>query len=246
MPSKKHSTAGSRVTSRATSRVSGAAAVATSRTQPRIHQGIVYSFLVATFLIWLVYRSVFRFPVWFDESIGKAIFLGVPVWLFVMVTQLTAVGDSFSLEKLKPGLLRGLAFGGLFGFIATTLALLRRGGVVVPTALFASEAFWGEFALALMTGFWETLFFFSFVMTVMMEGFKKWSLVRRVIFTSVIFLLFHLPNIVLRFSGDAIMYQAFLLSLFAVGQALVFAWDRNSYTLVLTHAFWGMVLLIHF
>lgn len=239
MPSKRNNTARSRSATRV-------AAASTARSQERVQPSAMYAFLLATFIIWLVYRSVFRFPVWFDETIGKGIFLAVPVWLFILVTQVTTVGDSFSISKLKPGLLRGIAFGGLFGFIATTLAVLRRGGVVIPAALYESDLFWGEFALALLTGFWETLFFFSFVMTIMMDSFKRWSLTRRVLFTAVVFLLFHLPNILLRFSGDAVLYQAFLLTLFAVGQALVFSWDRNSYTLILTHAFWGMVLLLHF
>ena len=63
---------------------------------------------------------------------------------------------------------------------------------------------------------------------------------------SLIFLLFHMSNIVLRFSDTAIMMQIILLYLFGLGQAIIFAREKNVYTLILTHTLWGMVLLIHF
>ena len=33
--------------------------------------------LLLTFLLWLFYRSIFHFPVWFDESLGKLIFFAL-------------------------------------------------------------------------------------------------------------------------------------------------------------------------
>jgi hypothetical protein len=200
--------------------------------------------LLVSFLFWLVYRSLFHFPVWFDESIGKAIFFGVPVWLYIHLSGSRAIPETFSLAKLHPGLLSGIAVGGLFGFAASLLGVWQAGGAQ-PALVFMSDRFWWEFFLALMTGFWETLFFFSWIMIVLREKYIKWSLARQVLVVAALFLVFHIPNILLRFSGVAVLSQIILLFLFALGQALFFAQRRNGYALAVSHAIWGMVLLIH-
>lgn len=203
--------------------------------------------LFLAFTVWVIYRAIFRneFPVWFDETIGKALFFGLPVWFYIIITNARAIPETFSLAKLKPGLMLGVAVGGVYGFAAAIASLLAKGGAVAAAPLFRETLFWGEFMLALFTGFWETLFFYSFVMTVIQEKLRKWSLVNQVLLTTAIFLAFHLPNTLLRFSGAAVISQLILLGLFAVGQAFFFAHNKNGYALAVSHALWGMVLLVH-
>jgi len=209
-------------------------------------QVIFYPLVVLTFLLWALYRSLFVFPVWFDEVLGKAIFFGLPVWLYINVTENKNILNSFSKDKIKPGLLLGVAVGGIYGFTSSITSLVARGGAVQSALLFSSNTFWWEFFLAMMTAFWETLFFYSFVMIALKQRYPRWSLLRHVILTSTIFLLFHLPNILLRFGGPMVVFQVGLLMAFAVGQAFLFAKRENFYALVLSHAIWGMVLLVHF
>lgn len=202
--------------------------------------------IVLTLVLWFLYRSLFVFPVWFDESIGKAIFFGLPVWLYITVSGFRKIMDSFATAKLQPGIFQGLAIGGIFGFITLFVRLLQNGGTLVGVPVFLADRFVWEFILAILTGFWETLFFYSFVMTVTQDLFTKWSLTKQVMFVSTIFMLFHVPNIFLRFNPTMIVTLIALLWLFSIGQALLFARRQNGYTLVLTHAVWGMVLLIYF
>lgn len=201
--------------------------------------------LAVVLVCWYIYRLLFNFPVWFDETVGKAIFFGFPVWLYVTITASKSIPETFSLPKLKPGLLLGIAVGGIFGFVMSILSLSQRGGVVQAVWLFESPEFWREFFLALLTGFWETLLFYSFVLTVILEKFKNWPMVTQVLLAAVIFLVFHVPNTVLRFDAAAVGGQVFILFLFAIGQGFLFAARRNAYALVLSHAIWGMVLLVH-
>jgi hypothetical protein len=203
-------------------------------------------FIVLTLFLWFCYRSLFNFPIWFDEIVGKGLFFGLPVWLYVLITGTQKITETLSPSKLKRGLWLGIVTGGLFGFAAAILAAWQRTGVIQPAWLFATESFWGEFGLALLTAFWETLFFFSFVQIVIQERWHNWTWLRQAIAVAIVFLLFHLPNTILRFSGVAIGQQLVLLFAFAVGQALVFTRERNAYTLILSHAIWGMVLLAHF
>lgn len=207
---------------------------------------IFYPLVALTFLLWALYRRLFVFPVWFDEVLGKAVFFGLPVWLYINVTNNRSILNSFAKDKLKPGLLLGVAVGGIYGFVSSIMSLLMKGGQVQSALLFSSNLFWWEFFLATMTAFWETLFFYSFVMIALKQKYPRWSLLKQVLMTAVIFLLFHLPNAFLRFGGTMVFFQIGLLFAFAIGQAFLFSRRENFYALVLSHAIWGMVLLVHF
>lgn len=201
--------------------------------------------LILFFILWVFYRSVLHFPVWFDESIGKALFFGLPVWLYLTITRDRQITDSFSWRKFEPGILLGLAFGGLYGFTTSIFFVWAGGGEVQPALLFVSPVFWNEFLLALSTGFWETLLFFSFVQTVIRQRYSRWSMSQQVLLTALIFVLFHIPNMFLRADAAAVGWQLILLSLFGIGQALIFYRTKNSYILILSQAFWGLVLMSH-
>jgi hypothetical protein len=202
--------------------------------------------LSLVFIVWVAYRVLFHFPIWFDESVGKAVFFGLPVWLYISMTRSNGMKATFSIEKIKPGLLLGVAVGGVFGFSATIAALIRSHAVVQTAPLFTSDLFWGQFLLALFTGFWETLFFYTWVMVIVQEKFRHWPAVNQLLMIVTIFMVFHLPNTILRFNGwQVIVGQLVLLGFFATGQALLFWRTRNFYALTLSHAIWGMVLLVH-
>lgn len=206
---------------------------------------LFFPLLTMVLVLWFLYRSLFDFPVWFDETVGKALFFGLPVWVYVTVTGYEKIVESFASHKLKEGLLLGIAIGGIYGFVMSILSLVQSGASVEAVMLFESPLFWQEFSLALLTSFWETLLFFSFVMTIVLEKYKKWSMTKSVLFTAIIFLIFHIPNTLLRFSGVQVASQLFILALFAIGQALLFYDRRNAFALVLSQAIWGMVLLVH-
>ena len=208
---------------------------------------VFYPLLCLTLLLWILYRTLFTFPIWFDEVIGKALFFGLPVWLYITVAGSKKITETLSMRKLQPGILLGLALGGVFGFATSLVALLAKDAQVESVALFSTSRFWGEFILALFTAFWETLLFFSFALTVIQEKYEKWSESSQALLAAGIFLLFHIPNIILRFHGsiETMVMQAMLLFLFALGQSFIFIGRRNTFALILSHAIWGMVLLVH-
>lgn len=197
-------------------------------------------------ILWIVYRSIFKFSVLFDETIGKALFFGIPVWAYLNISNTKEILDSFSFEKLRRGLLLGLAVGGVFGFSITIINFMKRGGNVIPSPYYMSDRFWLEFFLSIFTAFWETLFFYSFIMIVIKKKFSKIPLFLQILLTAFIFLVFHIPNTIIRATDpNTISFQAMLLFLFALGQAYLFATEKNSFALILSHSIWGMALLIH-
>ena len=201
--------------------------------------------LVLVFIVWVIYRSLFKFPIWFDETVGKAIFFGLPVWLYMTLTKSKSMSQTFSLGRLFPGLFLGLAVGGIFGFSGVLASLIHQQVHIQAVPLFMSDQFWWEFFLAMMTGFWETLFFYCWVMVIVTEKYAKWSFINQLLMISTIFLLFHIPNTLLRFQGVTVITQLFLLFFFGLGQALLFARYRNLYALALSQAIWGMVIVIY-
>ena len=206
---------------------------------------VFFPLVILTLILWFLYRSLFSFPVWFDETIGKAIFFGLPVWLYLSVNDSKAVLASFSPKKLRIGLLLGVTIGGVFGFVFSLMSIIQSGGIVQAVPLFESNLFWYEFALAIFTAFWETLLFYSFIMTIIQEKYAHWSMFKQIWLTAIIFLIFHMPNTFLRYEPALVLPQLFILLLFAIGQGFLFYSKKNSYALVLSHAIWGMVLLVH-
>lgn len=212
---------------------------------PRVNHKFFWPVVISTLVMWFIYRALFKFGVLFDETIGKAIFFGFPVWLYLSISNFSAITESFSLKKMHKGLLLGIAYGGIYGFAATiTSYALRRTGIQVVD-LFTSNAFWWEFFLALLTAFWESLFFFSFMMTALQDRYKRWSLLKQVVVVAVIFMIFHIPNSILRFNLPLILPQILLMLIFGLGQAFLYSREKNAYALILSHTLWGMVLLVH-
>lgn len=204
-----------------------------------------YPILFLTLVLWTLYRTLFDFPIWFDEIFGKALFFGFPVWLYITLSGFKVITDSFAPNKIHSGLLLGIAAGGIFGFTTSIVSLFQTGAPVEPVWLLGSERFWQEFILALFTGFWETVLFYSFIMTVIQEKYPKWPLLNQALLTGGIFLLFYVPNTFMRFDPITAVGQLVMLFLFAIGQAFLFQSKHNGYALVLSHAIWGMVLLTH-
>lgn len=203
-------------------------------------------FVILIFILWTVYRVFFDFPIWFDESIGKAVFFGFPVLLYITVTGFAGIAQAVSLNKFKQGVLQGLAFGGIFGFAAALASIASANKTVIPVPFFESGAFWFEFGLALLTGVWESIFFFGFIMTVIQYLWAHWSLGKQVLVVALIFAVFHVPAILVQYTGaGSLAGYIFLVTAFGIGQAFLYARNRNIYTLMVVHAIWGMTLLVH-
>ena len=201
--------------------------------------------ITLVFLLWLAYRSLFTFPVWFDESVGKLIFFGFPVWFYISVSNFRDIVDSLDYKKFHRGLLLGIAYGGIFGFAGTIAAYLNNHEAIQAVPLFVSTKFWWEFMLALLTAFWESIFFFAFVMLVIQNKYRDWSLLKQVLLTALIFAVFHIPNNFLRVDFLAAVQLSVLMFAFGLGQALLFQHEKNTLALILSHSIWGMVLLVH-
>ncbi len=200
------------------------------------------SLLVISFLSLLFYRLFVHFPVWFDEIFAKALIFGLPVALYGLHAKTDPRLFGFQARKFWLGAFSGLAIGGLFGFVAMFASTLKRGQVLIPY-LFSNPQFWNEFGLAFATAWWESLFFYSFILVVLRKKFKnEWM---AVLHMSLIFLVFHAPILVLRAGVMNAISPLGLLFLFAFGQGVIFLRTKSIASAIVSHAFWGMALLVY-
>ncbi len=191
----------------------------------------------------VVYRAFFQFPVWFDEIIAKAFLFGLPFFLYALLNREKLPSLKMTLKRFWLGAYLGLALGGALGFVAMLASALKTGGqILIPNLFFASD-FWWTFFLALATAWWESIFFYGFILNVLLNARNnEW---RASLETTGLFLLFHAPILLIRGGVAAAMIPLLLLSLFAFGQAVIYLRFRSLIAMVVSHAFWGMALLVY-
>lgn len=200
--------------------------------------------IIGLFVIWALYRSLALFPEWFDEIIAKGIVFGIPSILYAR----NAIRGSEKLgivaSRFWPGLYMGLLVGGIYGFVGAGRSIF--GGVPVePALLFSSSAFWFQFFLAMMTAWWESVFFFGFIMNALQDEYR-FSEIVSVIGAVLVFIIFHAPlRIMLAGFSSVTVAQLMLLAIFAAGQSILFLRTKSVYAVTISHALWGMVLMVY-
>lgn len=196
-------------------------------------------------MVWVAYRAFVQMPVWFDEGIAKAAVFGLPVLLLTARSRFMAQNIGLDPSKLFVGLNLGTAIGGIYGF-AAVLSQLLAGREVVAGAFFATDTFLYWAGLALLTAWWESLFFFGLPVQYLRSvasWLSDWWVGG---FVTVFFLLFHAPlRLMLTGSNPDFIAQMAILCLFVVGQYVLYTRTRNMYALVLSHFFWGLVIQVY-
>lgn len=205
-----------------------------------------FFFLMMSLLVlWVAYRGLTSFPVWFDEGVAKAIVFGLPVFWFAARSRFIAQEIGLDTRKIIPGVYLGIAIGGLYGF-AAILAQVLGGREVVGAPFYLTDQFWWLAFLAMLTAWWESLFFFGLPIQFMRSVASWLSESVIIIFVVAFFLLFHAPlRIIMAGASPQFLVQMGVLTLFVLGQYLVYSRTKNMYALVLSHLFWGLVIQIY-
>ena len=227
----------------------------TMRRKTRSHHSVSTTRSAAPSLFWMLvgisflalvwYRALFHLPVWFDEFFAKAILFGLPFLVYVWSTKQSVVQFGLNPKRFWLGAYLGLALGGTFGFVAMVSSALKHGGHILIPYLFSSPQFWWTFSIAFATAWWESLFFYGFVLSVLLTIYKKneW---KTCLMATAIFLLFHAPILLLRGGVSASsLLSLVLLGFFAFGQSVIFIRYKSLISIVVSHAFWGMTLLVY-
>ena len=200
--------------------------------------------IIGLFILWALYRTFFQFPEWVDEIFVKAVVFGGPAFLYARRVMGGQDKLGLSVKNFWCGMYFGLFIGGLYGFVGVLRSLMH-GVHIEPIPLFSSSAFWYQFFLAIMTAWWESLFFFGYIMNALKEEYRLPE-VASVIGAMLVFVVFHAPLRILLGGWSAVTFsQLAILGIFAVGQSILFLRTRSIFSVTLSHALWGMVLLVY-
>lgn len=200
--------------------------------------------LVVLFVIWASYRTFFHFPEWVDEVLAKAVVFGGPALLYARGSKRGEDVLGLGNARFWSGMFVGLLVGGFYEFLAV-LSVMMRAAPSTQASVLTSPLFWKIFFLAIFTAWWESLFFFGYVLNALMEKFRHAEIPAILVSTGV-FLLFHLPfRIVTNGINQQLVYQLLVLALFAIGQAIVYLRTKSIYAITLSHALWGLVLFVY-
>ncbi len=208
----------------------------------------LYSFFfleMSLLVIWVAYRAMVAMPVWFDEGVAKALVFGLPVFWFAARSKFVANELGLDPRRMLPGLYLGLAVGGLYGFMGILTEVVG-GRQVVAGNLFGTDQFWWLAFLALLTAWWESLFFYGLPVQYIRSVAPWFSETLTASFTVCLFLLFHAPlRLLVAGYSPFFLVQMGVLLLFAIGQYILYVRTKNMYAVVLSHLLWGLVIEIY-
>jgi membrane protease YdiL (CAAX protease family) len=201
---------------------------------------VIYVFV---FLVWGLYRLLFRLPEVLEETLLKALVFGVPVFWVVLREEKRHLAD---LGMRTQGLLASVYFGLLFGlwlaFLGNVLAFLRDGGIQVNPDV--SVAVFGNLMLlGLVTAFWEQLLFIGYFLPRLVKDLKGEMVALLVV--GFMFALIHMPIQLAQGVGlDQIIVRFLLLYSLGFGNGVLYLRFKNLAAPIFAHVAWGSVIYL--
>lgn len=206
----------------------------------------ILSLYVFLFLIWGLYRFLFRLPEEIEEIVLKPlIWLGPLFWLlFKEKENLASVGWRF--QGFFKSLFWGVVLGIIFALLGFLTHLVKYQGIsfVGLASLATPSLFLGALALSLITAVSEETVFRGYFFNRLWQVLKNEGWAN--LLSSFGWVLIHLPItlFVFHYNLTQILIFLFLSFLYGVGAAFLFARTGTIVAPVLLHVFWGWPILL--
>lgn len=198
------------------------------------------------FILWGLYRLLFRFPVFIEEVLFKPLVF-LPPLFSVLVGEGRGVRQSlrafgFSKTGFSLAIYYGLTLGVVYMLAARLGKLVFSREMVVHGFSVDSSRLLTVFTLSLITAFWEQIVFSGFMLLRFMRVLRdEWG---SAFLVSLLFTLLHLPILLLEASVQLpfILIQLLLFFLVGFGNAVLMLRTRNIIAPVLSHTFWALAV----
>ncbi|OGY17798.1 MAG: hypothetical protein A2900_00200 [Candidatus Chisholmbacteria bacterium RIFCSPLOWO2_01_FULL_50_28] len=197
------------------------------------------------FVLWGLYRLLFRFPTIIEELIFKPLVFLPPV-LSVLVGEGKrgrALFEAFGFrrERLSLSIYFGLTLGVVY-LLAVRLAGYVPSGERLGILPFTSVSWLSLLGVSLMTAVWEQMVFSGFFLSRFYHSFgNEWESVG---LTAFLYTLLHFP--ILWFESHAsasfIVIQLILFFFVGMGNAILMLRTRNLVAPILSHTFWSVAV----
>lgn len=196
------------------------------------------------FSVWVFYRLFFHLPLWFEELFLKGIVFGGPVFLVTLAERRRFEALGLTLTGLFPATYLGILLGMALTTVGLVANVVRHGGEVIfsPYGLTSGTIGW-FLILALVTAFWEELFFCGWLLSRLMRRFgSEWVSVGVM---AVGFGFIHLPALVLSGLGwTEVGLSLWLLLTLGFANGVLMLRVRNLAAPILAHALWGVSVFL--
>lgn len=195
-------------------------------------------------IIWGMYRFLFRLPVWFEELVLKGLVFGLPVLWVVFRWEGWRWQDlGIRLKGLLPSVVFGLGLGMSLGIVGNLGYFWRMGEMITGWSITAPQL--GTFlVLALVTAFWEGLFFAGYVLKKLQvvlvdEWLRAWVVAG-------MFTLVHVPALLFVHSFQMSQVLVYGLLIMSVGLANMILMLRtgNLAAPILAQTLWGTTVFL--
>jgi hypothetical protein len=201
---------------------------------------VVYT---AVFLVWGVYRLLFRLPVFIEEVFLKFLVFGGPVLWVVLKKENKSLAD---LGMVTKGLLASVYFGLLFGLwlavLGNLIAFIKSGGVSLNANINVRD-FGNLMVLGMVTSVWEQLLFSGFILPRLVKDLG--SEMAAVVITALLFALVHLPiQLATNVSLVQILVRMVLLFGLGLGNGVLYLRFKNLAAPIFAQLAWGSVIYL--
>lgn len=199
---------------------------------------------VVIFVLWGLYRLLFRFPVFIEELLFKP-FVFLPPILSVLAGEGRGkVWRSFGFSRagLALAIYYGLTLGVVYLLAVRLGSLIFSGQTPVWNLLVSPGEFLEMMLISLFTAGWEQILFSGFLLLRFTDAIgDEWASASLV---ALLFTLLHLPILFLE-SGGTYLVMVIELALFFLvgfGNAVLMLRTRNILAPILSHSFWGIAV----
>lgn len=198
------------------------------------------------FVLWGLYRLLFRFPVLVEELVFKPLVFLPPV-MSVLAGEdgrsgLTPGKLGFRREGLFLSIYYGLTLGVVYILAVRLGRVIFSGKSLFYAPSISHGSFFNLFLLSFFTAFWEQIVFSGFMLGRLVAVFQdEWSSAG---LTALLFTGLHLP-ILLVDSGSGplfVVVQLLLFFLVGFGNAVLMLRTENILAPVLSHTFWAVAV----
>lgn len=207
------------------------------------HVFALFSFI---FVVWAIYRYFPEIlPMWAEELILKPVIWLIPTfWLVKKIEKLPLASLGMTKINLFPSLYWGIGLGMVFSLEGLLTNILKYGNLSLETLQYTPLPFIGAVALSFITAFSEELVFRGYIFNRLWQIWKKELLAS--IVSAILFAIIHLPIgiFVLGYAPTVMMVFLFLVFIFGIGSAFVFARTGNIASSILLHVLWSWPIVL--
>ena len=207
------------------------------------HVFALFSFI---FVVWAIYRYFPEIlPMWVEEIILKPVIWLIPTfWLVRKIERLPLASLGITKANLFPSLYWGIGLGMIFSLEGLLTNILKYGGLSLEALQYTPFSFLGAVLLSLVTALSEELVFRGYIFSRLWQIWKRELLAS--IVSAILFAIIHLPIgiFVLGYAPTVMMIFLFLVFIFGIGSAFVFARTGNIASSILLHVLWSWPIVL--